>query len=65
MGKLGQFVVWNGNTEIYPHGGWGSPYAKMINGTSGFEFHPGVSRHEDLTVFIIELYRWEGQGGVR
>ena len=51
---VGQYVEWNNQTEI---SGWGTPTARMINGTGGFLFHPGVTREENLTVFVDELYR--------
>lgn len=51
---VGQYVEWNNQTEIK---GWGTPEARMINGTGGFLFHPGVTREENLTVFVDELYR--------
>ena len=51
---VGRFIEWNNNTEI---SGWGTPNARRINGTGGFMFHPGVSRNENLTVFVTELYR--------
>ena len=55
---IGQFIEWNGNFKIYEHGGWGSKAAKMINGTAGFIFPPGVKKDHNLTAFITELYRY-------
>ena len=52
---VGQYVEWKNQTEI---AGWGTPEARMINGTGGFLFHPGVIRDENLTVFVDELYRF-------
>ena len=52
---VGQYVEWNNQTEIK---GWGSWRARRISGTGGFLFHPGVTRHENLTVFVDELYRF-------
>ena len=52
---VGQYVEWNNHTEIE---GWGSHWARMINGTGGFLFHPGVTRDDNLTVFVDELYRF-------
>ena len=51
---VGQFIMWNNQTEI---DGWGTKAAKEINGTGGFMFHPGVTREENLTAFISELFR--------
>ena len=51
---VGQYLEWNNQTKIE---GWGTPEARMINGTGGFLFHPGVTREENLTVFVDELYR--------
>ena len=51
---VGQYVEWNNHTEMK---GWGTPEARQINGTGGFLFHPGVTRDENLTVFVDELYR--------
>ncbi len=52
---VGQYLEWYNQTEIE---GWGTPQARMINGTGGFLFHPGVTREENLTVFVDELYRF-------
>jgi hypothetical protein len=52
---VGQYLEWKNQTEIE---GWGTPEARMINGTGGFLFHPGVTREENLTVFVDELYRF-------
>lgn len=57
ISRVGQYVKWNGHTEIFEHGGWGTYTAKMINGTGGFLFAPDVKRHHNLTAFISELYR--------
>ncbi len=54
VSRVGQFIEWNGHTNI---SGWGTPLAREIRGTGGFLFHPGVSREENLTAFISELYR--------
>ena len=51
---VGQYLEWNNHTEMK---GWGTRTARMINGTGGFLFHPGVTREENLTVFVDELYR--------
>jgi len=51
---VNQYIQWNGN---YSMSAWGNPYAAMINGTGGYGFHPGVSREEQLVVFIDELFR--------
>ena len=51
---VGQLLEWNNMTEIK---GWGTPQARMINGTGGFLFHPGIARDENLTIFVDELYR--------
>ena len=58
ISRVGQYVKWNGHTEIFEHGGWGTETAKMINGTGGFLFAPDVKRHHNLTAFISELYRY-------
>ena len=58
INRVGVFGKWNGHTEIYEHGGWGTPTAKMINGTAGFMFAPDVMRQGNLTAFISELYRY-------
>jgi lysosome membrane protein 2 len=57
LSQIGQFIEWNGNFEIYKHGGWGTPAAKMLNGTAGFIFPPDVKKEHNLTAFISELYR--------
>jgi lysosome membrane protein 2 len=57
ISQVGEFLEWNGNFEIYEHGGWGTSTAKMINGTGGFLFAPNVMRQGNLTAFITELYR--------
>ena len=57
INKVAEYVEWNGNFEIYANGGWGTPTAKMINGTGGYSFHPDMSRHENVTAFISELFR--------
>ncbi|CAI8026532.1 Lysosome membrane protein 2, partial [Geodia barretti] len=57
ISQIGQFIEWNGNFEIYKHGGWGTPAAKMLNGTAGFIFPPGVKKGHNVTAFISELYR--------
>ena len=57
INKVAEYVEWNGNFEIYENGGWGTPTAKMINGTGGYSFHPDMSRHENVTSFISELFR--------
>ena len=54
LSKLAQFIEWNGRYKIAQ---WGTPAARMINGTGGFMFHPGVTREENLTAFISELFR--------
>ena len=51
---VGQFIMWNNQTKIEK---WGSPAAQQIRGTGGFMFHPGVTRGENLTAFISELFR--------
>ena len=55
---IAKFIEWNGNFEIYKHGGWGTKTAKMINGTDGFMFAPNVKKDHNLTVFVSELYRY-------
>ena len=52
--KVGHYIEWNKQTSI---AGWGTPTARKIQGTGGFMFHPGVTRTENLTSFISELYR--------
>lgn len=52
--KVGQFIEWKGQTNI---SSWNSTIAREIRGTGGFLFHPGVTREENLTSFISELYR--------
>ncbi len=54
ISKVGEFVEWNNHTSI---AGWNSTFAREIRGTGGFMFHPGVTREENLTSFISELYR--------
>lgn len=54
LSRVAQFIEWNGQRNI---SGWGTPTAQMINGTGGFMFHPGVTRDENLTAFISELFR--------
>ena len=54
LSRVAQFKEWNGQTNI---SGWGTSTARMINGTGGFMFHPGVTRDENLTAFISELFR--------
>ena len=54
LSRVAQFIEWNGQRNI---SGWGTPTARMINGTGGFMFHPGVTRDENLTAFISELFR--------
>ena len=51
---VGQYIQWKGQHKI---AGWNSKTAQMINGTGGYVFHPKVSRKENLTAFISELYR--------
>lgn len=51
--EVAQYVRWNNVTEI---GGWGTPTARMINGTEGILFHPGVKK-DKVMVFIDEIYR--------
>ena len=60
LSRVGEFVEWYGHEEIFEHGGWGTKTAKMINGTAGFMFAPDVQRHNNLTAFISELYRYNG-----
>ena len=49
-----KYIMYNGKTSI---DGWGSPYAKMINGTEALLFHPGVDRSEELEIYVDELFR--------
>ena len=49
-----RFLMWNGLTSI---SGWGTPTARMINGTEAIIFHPGVERDDKLEVFVSELFR--------
>ncbi len=52
--RVGRYIEWNNQTSI---SGWGTPKAREISGTGGFLFYPGVTRAENLTSFISELYR--------
>ena len=54
LNRLGDYIMWKGNTIVEQ---WGTPWARMINGTDGTLFHPGVSSHENLTIFITEIFR--------
>ena len=52
--RVAEFIQWDDHYNI---SGWGSHFAGEIRGTGGFMFHPGVTRNENLTAFINELYR--------
>ncbi len=54
LSQVGQYIWWEGRPQISE---WGTPAARMLNGTAGFLFHPGVSKKEQLDVFISEIFR--------
>ena len=64
ISKVGEYIEWDGDFEIFEHGGWGTKTARMINGTGGFIFAPDVSRDHNLTSFITELYRYNVYQGL-
>jgi hypothetical protein len=53
---LGQLVSFNGRKDV-PEQWWGTPWARMINGTDGNLFKPYISKEENLTVFVSDLCR--------
>lgn len=51
---LNQFKMWNNLTTLDK---WGTPYARRLYGTDGHLFHPNVSRSDNVTAYISQIYR--------
>lgn len=49
------YYIWNGVTDIAQ---WGSPTARMINGTDAIVFHTNISRTDMLTAFTDDFKRY-------
>ena len=52
--SLNQYKMWENLTSLSK---WGTPKARKLYGTDGHLFHPNISRGENLTAFIDQIYR--------
>ena len=52
--NLNQYKMWENQTSMDK---WGSETARRLYGTDGHLFHPNISRSENITAFIDQIYR--------
>ena len=52
--SLNQYIMWKNHTSMDR---WGSETARRLYGTDGHLFHPNISRTENITAFIDQIYR--------
>ena len=52
--NLNQYKMWENQTSLDK---WGSKAARRLYGTDGHLFHPNISRTENITAFIDQIYR--------
>eukprot|EP01128_Nolandella_sp_AFSM9_P009244 TRINITY_DN5864_c0_g1_i1.p1 TRINITY_DN5864_c0_g1~~TRINITY_DN5864_c0_g1_i1.p1 ORF type:complete len:566 (-),score=84.97 TRINITY_DN5864_c0_g1_i1:143-1687(-) len=50
--KVNELIRWNGMEFLYDNTTWGTPDANRIEGTDGRSFNIGVTRDQELTVFL-------------
>ncbi|KAI6653529.1 Lysosome membrane protein 2-like [Oopsacas minuta] len=54
LNNLNQYIMWENQTSLDK---WGSRKARLLYGTDGHLFHPNISREENITAFIDQIYR--------
>ena len=54
LNNLNQYEMWENQTSLDR---WGSDTARRLYGTDGHLFHPNISREENITAFIDQIYR--------
>lgn len=53
--NVDQYVQWQGNSTLTV---WASHTANTVTGTDATQFHPGVTKTDQLVVFVTDAFRY-------